>query len=234
MRTFFNKLHKLIYAKTGVFDNAIFSLPVVLVIMVVYWLVRRSLHKRKFGEKFNRIRQESRLNEIIRLLLLGWIAEIICVTLTPSALWDVFWQNIINGESLDFGIWQFSYKSPNFIPIVIDYVINGHLDWLLHSAKHFITHFAANIAMFIPLGLILPFVCKNISFIKATVIGLSCSFTIELIQCFLNRDSDVDDLICNIVGTALGYLLYLLTRKLFPNFTEKARMSANELWLRTC
>lgn len=224
------KIHKWIYAKTGVFDNVFFSLPVVFVIMLIYWFVRRALHKHKFGTEYKEIRRHLLINEIIRLCFVVWIAEIVCLTLTPSYFWDAVWQKIIDSEGIDFSIWKFSCNSPKLTPIVLDYVIQGHLDWLFHS-KTVILELAVNVALFVPLGLVLPFIFKKFSLLKATIIGLSCSFSIEFLQCFIsNRDSTVDDLLCNTLGAVLGYLLYLLIKRLFPNFTEKGKTSANDLW----
>lgn len=226
MKQFLEKIYDWIYGKTGAFDNIFFSLPVVLAVMRVYWFVRRALQKHKLKAEYKDIRRRVLLNEIIRLLFVGWIVGTVCVTLTPSYFWDVVWQNMIYPENVTVDIWEFSYHSPNFMPIVLYYITQGHLEWLFYS-KTVILELAVNVALFVPLGLALPFVCKKISLLKATVIGFSGSFLIELLQCFIgNRDSNIDDLICNTLGAVIGYLLYLLIKRLFPKFTEKARTSA--------
>lgn len=229
MRQFLGKIYDRIYGKKGVFDNIFFSLPVILAVMLVYWFVRRALQKHKLGTEFKDIRRHVILNEIIRLLLVGWIAGTVCSTLTPAYFWQGVWLNIINEENVALEIWRFSFAPPQLVPIVADFIGQGHLEWLFHS-KHLIIELAVNVALFVPLGLALPFVCKKFSLLKATIIGLSSSFLIELLQCFIdNRDSTVDDLICNTLGAVIGYLLYLLIKKLFPNFTEKCKTSANDL-----
>lgn len=97
------------------------------------------------------------------------------------------------------------------------------MEWLFTS-KTIIVEFSVNVALFVPLGLALPFVCKKLSLLKATLIGFSISFLIEFLQCFIdNRDSGIDDLICNTLGTVISYLLYLLIKRLFPKFTEKGK-----------
>lgn len=230
MRLFLEKIHKWIYAKTGVFDNVFFSLPVVFVIMIIYWFVRRALHKHKFGTEYKEIRRRSLLNEIIRLCFVGWIAEIVCLTLTPSYFLDYVWQSLIDPEIVYPGIKWFSFNTPKLTPILVYYIGQGHLDWLFHS-KTVIVELVVNVALFVPLGLVLPFIFKKISLLKAAMIGLSCSFSIELLQCFIsNRDSTIDDLLCNTLGAVIGYLLYLLIKKLFPNFTEKGKTSSDDLW----
>lgn len=230
MRTFLEKIHHWIYAKTGAFDNIFFALPVILAAMIVYWFVRRALQRHRFGADYKELRRRSLINEMIRLLLVGWLVGIVCVTLTPSAFWDDIWRSMINGKIVDPDIWRFSFEPPKLTPILAYYIGEGHLDWLFHS-KSVIVDLVVNVALFVPLGLALPFVWKKASLLKTAIIGFACSFLIEFIQCFIvNRDSDIDDLLCNTLGTVMGYLLYLLIKKLFPHFTEKGKTSANDLW----
>lgn len=217
------KLYDWIYGKTGAFDNVFFSLPVILAVMLVYWFARRTLQKHKLGTEFKDVRRRVLLNEIIRLLFVGWIAGTVCSTLTPSYFWQGVWLNIVNGENIFQDVWRFSCEPPQLIPIAADLIGQGHLDWLV-SSKTLIVEFVVNVALFVPLGLALPFVCKKISLLKATLIGFGSSFSIELLQCFIdNRNSNIDDLICNTLGAVVGYLLYLLIKKLFPKFTEKGK-----------
>lgn len=230
MRPFLKKIHHWIYAKTGAFDNVLFSLPAVLAVMIIYWFVRCALQRHRFGSDYKDFRRRSLINEIIRLLLVGWIAGIVCVTLTPSAFWDIVWQSVINGESIGSDIWRFSFEPPQFTPILAYYIGEGHLEWLFYS-KTVIIDLVVNVALFVPLGLALPFICKKASLPKTAIIGFACSFLIEFIQCFIvNRDSNIDDLLCNTLGSVIGCLLYLLIKRLFAGFTEKGKTSANDLW----
>lgn len=229
MRQFLGKIYKWIYGRTGAFDNIFFSLPIILTVMLIYWFVRRALQKHRLGAEFKDIRRRVLLNEIIRLLFVGWSVGTVCVTLTPAYFWQGVWLNMINGENIFHDIWRFSYEPPQFIPIVAHFIGQGHLEWLFYS-RFTILELAVNVALFVPLGLALTFVFKKISLLKAAVIGFSSSFLIEFLQCFIdNRDSSIDDLICNTLGAVIGYLLYLLIKRLFPNFTEKGKTSANDL-----
>ena len=227
MRKFFYRLQRLIYA-TSPFDEIIFSLPFLLIAVMIYWFKRRNIHKRSYGEKFKAIRRSSFLNEMIRLLSFSWIVEVIFVALTPTGFWYGVWGNIISGEYLNFRIWKFELSKPDLIPTVIDYALIGHFDWMFHSASLLIPHYIVNIALFVPLGLAFPFVAKKVTFLKTLLIGALCSLLIEFLQCFIGRDSSVEDLICNALGAIVGYLLYLLMRKLLPKFTEKCKLTAND------
>ena len=72
-----------------------------------------------------------------------------------------------------------------------------------------------NAAMFIPSGIVLPILYKNLdSFWKTVADGAVLSLCIEIIQLpFSVRASDVDDLILNTLGVAVGYGNYALAKK---------------------
>lgn len=67
-----------------------------------------------------------------------------------------------------------------------------------------------NIAMFIPVGIFLPFCFKELDTIKkVTLAGFGCSLFIEISQLpFFDRATDVDDLLLNTIGTFLGAAVY--------------------------
>jgi len=49
------------------------------------------------------------------------------------------------------------------------------------------------------------------------------SLFIETTQIFLPRATDVDDLIMNTLGGLIGYILYLLVKKRFPQFSNRCK-----------
>jgi len=73
-----------------------------------------------------------------------------------------------------------------------------------------------NIAIFIPLGFFLPVLFKKCTNVKNVLIySFLASFLIEVIQFVAHRgQSDVDDIILNVVGAYIGYLSYKLLRTL--------------------
>lgn len=73
-----------------------------------------------------------------------------------------------------------------------------------------------NVCMFLPSGVVLPVVYRKLnSFWKVVGAGALISLCIELLQLPLfERSSDVDDLLLNTAGVALGYGVYALVRKL--------------------
>ncbi len=80
-----------------------------------------------------------------------------------------------------------------------------------------------NIVMFVPWGLGLPLLWKKYqSAWKVTILSFVLPLCIEVIQLFIGRTVDVDDVILNFTGGLLGGLLYLLLRKVCPGVQKLA------------
>lgn len=66
-----------------------------------------------------------------------------------------------------------------------------------------------NIALFVPLGFLLPLLWPQTNKLRYAVLyGFCFSLLIEVSQLFNIRATDVDDLIMNTAGAVLGYTLY--------------------------
>ena len=79
-----------------------------------------------------------------------------------------------------------------------------------------------NVALFVPLGILLPLVWRRLRFWNAMAIALALSCSIELIQYVSRawgsyRSVDVNDVILNAAGACLGLLLVSLLR-VVPRF----------------
>ena len=73
-----------------------------------------------------------------------------------------------------------------------------------------------NISMFIPTGVIMPILYKRLDcFWKVFLAGVGLSFVIEVIQLlFPGSVTDIDDLILNTLGVAVGYGIYAACKRL--------------------
>lgn len=81
-----------------------------------------------------------------------------------------------------------------------------------------INHLLLNVALFIPMGLLLPMIYpeKLASIFFVLPMGMMCTTLIESIQLILRLGNcDIDDIIANTLGTLLGYLIYLLFRRFY-------------------
>lgn len=196
------------YILKTITDELILALPLSIITAVIYWFVRRAIHKKRLGIKFKEVRKKAVWNEIIRLLLIFWAVIVFGGTLLPSRI-ELHWHYMNHL----WGINEF---------ITVPYFGN------FFQMRFDISHSGLNIMMFVPIGLALPFVLKKENFGKIVLIGFCMTSTIEFLQAFVRRESSLDDIICNTLGAAAGYGLYLLMKKIFPKFTEKCRTRVNQ------
>lgn len=81
------------------------------------------------------------------------------------------------------------------------------------AAKAFLFNVVGNIGIFVPVGFLAAAIFRR-GFWKTTGIGLLISLCIEIGQLPLDRTTDVDDLILNTTGAALGYAVYWICKRL--------------------
>lgn len=88
--------------------------------------------------------------------------------------------------------------------------------------KEMLINVIGNTTMFIPLGIVWPCVFKKLdTHAKVIAAGVGFSLCIEILQLpFFDRVTDIDDLILNSVGFAVGYGIYLLV-KTVKNYCRK-------------
>lgn len=80
-----------------------------------------------------------------------------------------------------------------------------------------------NIILFVPLGIMLPFLWKKYNTLKVTLMfGFFMSLAIEFLQILTYRATDINDIITNTVGTVLGYFLFRITSRVFPSVMQFA------------
>lgn len=100
----------------------------------------------------------------------------------------------------------------------------GHYDRLLHWHElNFIPFqsqgvrtYVLNVLLFLPLGFLLPLLSQR--YHRPGVVistGFFCSLAVELCQLLNLRCSDVDDLLMNTLGAAVGFGLWFFVARLF-------------------
>jgi glycopeptide antibiotics resistance protein len=81
-----------------------------------------------------------------------------------------------------------------------------------------------NIVLFIPFGYFMTSYCNIRNLGTISLVSLLSSAVIEVVQYFIGRSFDVDDLILNVVGGIIGFLLYIslnAIRNHLPKFLRK-------------
>ena len=110
-----------------------------------------------------------------------------------------------------------SWSTSNFIPFkeIMRYSIGSSM---------FYKNVLGNMVMFVPFGFFVSYFLKLEKLYSVTLITLLTSVTIEITQLLIGRVFDVDDLLLNLIGGIVGFLLYELVHKLrikLPNFLKK-------------
>ena len=93
-------------------------------------------------------------------------------------------------------------RPPNFIPFstIIGYLLNEH-GFLVAGVN-----LLGNVALFVPIGFVIPLVFKNSTWKKSIFIAIVAGLTIEIMQAVTNLGIfDVDDVILNALGVMVGY-----------------------------
>ncbi|MDF2988686.1 MAG: glycopeptide antibiotics resistance protein [Eubacterium sp.] len=98
------------------------------------------------------------------------------------------------------------FRTANLIPFkTIQFYLNFNMDLGI-----VVTNLAGNIAAFVPLGFLLPFIFnKTRNFLKIFLAALSVTVIIETGQYLLIVGSaDIDDVILNLLGAITGYFIH--------------------------
>ena len=72
-----------------------------------------------------------------------------------------------------------------------------------------------NVCLFIPIGFLFPIVSKKVSLKRFSIFILILILAIEVVQFYVGRSADVDDMILNSCGALLGYMIFNLITILF-------------------
>lgn len=137
-----------------------------------------------------------------------WIYIFVLLSQTILPLWQC---GFCDGKFY-FQVNRYGNEAVNFIPFktITAYLFdNGSIsEWQTVSELNLL----ANIGLFVPIGLLLPFVYR-VNGRNVCVCGLALSILIEIVQIFIGRSVDIDDVILNVLGTVVGYCLYYFINK---------------------
>jgi glycopeptide antibiotics resistance protein len=170
---------------------------ILLAIVLFFWVFFRVVLATK---------KSSYKTEILFFVFVAYIVCVLIITLYPLAMT----REKIPGA-----------KGINFQPFV-----NTWKELSSHSARgrslvksHTFENITGNILLFLPLGILLPLLSVKLnSFRKIFLVALFFSSSIEIIQWFsrqvgIYRSVDVDDVILNVLGSIIGFLILRLIYK---------------------
>lgn len=149
------------------------------------------------------------------LLWFIFLAGLLGLTLTPAG----FWPSLLRGElptippafqgGINLRPFHASWALLRF------YIRNGLWDAVL-------INFPGNIILFMPAGFFTAIFSIRSRWWKSTFWAFFLSMTIEILQLFVSRGTDVDDLILNTLGGFLGFLIFRVIKQKYPG------------WIRSC
>ena len=152
-------------------------------------------------------------------LLLFWMfaAGLAALTLFPHGFWPGGFLAALQGEQV-LPAWgetaeKLAWLPRNLIPF---HEIRRSLDspWTLFLLL-------GNIGMFVPLGFGTAALWRRANWRRGLLTGLGCSCTIEFVQFFIGRSTDIDDVILNAAGAMAGYGLYRGLARLRPDLAGR-------------
>jgi glycopeptide antibiotics resistance protein len=116
---------------------------------------------------------------------------------------------VFRDDFLSYGL--FRHGTFNIVPLAAYLKL-----YSTHAYYFMFIQFAGNIGWFIPFGFLLPFITVRFGTLKPILLfGFLLSFIIELSQfAFGTGVTELDDLILNTFGVAVGFWLYRLYRRI--------------------
>ena len=123
------------------------------------------------------------------LLMLSFAIYILCLFQVVTFQDDVMW------------------SSNNFIPFreILRYSITNRLFW---------KNVVGNMIMFLPFGFFISYYLKAEKVNITLLLTLIASIAVEFVQMCIGRVFDVDDIILNLLGGTIGFLIYHIMRKI--------------------
>ena len=121
---------------------------------------------------------------------------------------------------------DFESYSNNFIPF-------KEIMRYSYTSKLFYKNVVGNMLLFIPFGYFVNNILKNKKVFVCIYVTLITSLSIEIIQMNIGRSFDIDDIILNICGGIIGYLIYKIKEHIKNKLPDcmKKNWIYNILWI---
>lgn len=92
------------------------------------------------------------------------------------------------------------------------------------GSQYFYWNVVGNIMIFVPFGFFISLYLDSQKLNRPVLITLITSLTIELVQMFIGRSFDIDDILLNCVGGICGFLLFIglsAIKRHLPKFLQR-------------
>ena len=189
----YNKMRMLMNSGT-ILAYFLQGVPIVCIVGIVYIIARILFLKSKERKIYF-------AQELVRAIFACYITGLISLVVLPINFWLKLYDGIFFGWWGELGTF-FSLGEINLVPAMVK-ILSGELvlgSWVKEML-------VGNVLMFVPFGLFLPFITRNITSKNIFLIAVAVPLAVEVFQLVLGRSLDVDDLICNFVGIVAGYFI---------------------------
>lgn len=159
----------------------------------------------------------NRKREVFIVIFLLYLCVVLSQTIIPESL-------------LHFDFSVNPYHFPNRKNTIVFFTSQiGWIQWKikLGDFADVVRNIGGNILLFIPYGILFP--CCYPKLRRYTLLfGLLLSLFIEFTQLFFDRVTDINDIILNVCGMLIGYLLYWLVRAIVNSIKNKKAVSRGD------
>lgn len=150
------------------------------------------------------------------LLFVMFAAGLAALTLFPAYFWTAgHWRDVLDGSRPLFPPVDFKSQLQTLQMEPFQEILRAFKGpWVMFLML-------ANIGIFSPVGFFTALLWRKPRWWKSLLAGFCSSFSIEFIQFFIGRSSDIDDVILNTAGALAGFWIFCLLRAIAPNLIEK-------------
>lgn len=166
------------------------------------YIIIKSIYLRHNNQKF------VLRSELLYIMFGAYITALFSQTIMP--IWHIFY---VDGR-LTLEISAYKQGALNMIPFkTISEYLTGSNDFNDFyggaSMTIRIVNLLGNVCVFIPFGFLFPIAFKKFSKFPIPILaGILLSVFIEIMQIFVGRSTDIDDVILNGTGVILGFICY--------------------------
>ena len=150
--------------------------------------------------------------EVLLFLFVLFCGGLLALTLFPAGFWGALMAGNLPAED-----W-FAYRGGGI------YLRITLLEELMEGGAWRRFLLLGNAVMFVPLGFFPALLWRRARWWKSVLAAGGTSLFVELWQLFIDRSSDINDLILNTLGGLLGFGLFCLLSRLLPDWTRTCQV----------
>lgn len=200
-------------------DYIVQMLPCALFGALGFFCLRPYRSKRLAGkELFSGIGREG-----VLLLFVLFSAGLSALTIWPAGFWSAVVNRVVPVVD-EFSVGSFYWEVTIFRELA---QAGDNITALGRSFSLFML--LGNLIMFMPFGFFPALVGSKPKWWKSLLTGFCVSAFIEVIQLFIGRSSDINDIILNTTGALCGFWVYLLITLIAPKFIARFKLQKTEV-----